>query len=180
MVKSKLFVFIILLVSVVIILSGCASPISKNAVVVHSIPAMQQHQKTVTIKTQGGSETSLVDISNISDIVFEKAIEDSIMESGLFTQVIHGDDSDCLLNVSIINVTKPVFGSSFTIKIETGWSLSDPNNKKIFMRESITSSYTATMGHALYGPKRFRLAVEGAIRKNIRLGLMAISRLQLE
>jgi hypothetical protein len=45
--------------------------------------------------------------------------------------------------------------------------------------QSIKSSHTATMGQAFAGVTRLRLAVEGAARENIQLGLMAISRLQL-
>jgi len=52
--------------------------------------------------------------------------------------------------------------------------------KKIFMRKAIKSSHTATMKEAFVGVTRFRFAVEGAIRKNIESGLMAISKLELE
>ena len=68
-----------------------------------------------------------------------------------------------------------MFVSSFTIKIEAAWSLSDPITKKVLMRESIKSQHTATMGESFVGVTRLRLAIEGAAQKNIWLGLMAIS-----
>ena len=63
--------------------------------------------------------------------------------------------------------------------MEAAWSLINNANKDVVMRESIKSSHTATMGDTLLGAKRFRLAMEGAVRENINLGLTAISRLQL-
>ena len=178
--RNKAFVFISLIVSVVIALSGCASPASKDAVVAHSVPITQHHQKTVSIQTQGGSETGAMDSSNISSSDLAKAIEESIVENRLFTQVIHGDGSDYLLNVTIVNMSKPMFGASFTVRMEVAWSLSEQKTKKVVMRDSIESSHTATMGQAFVGVIRLRLAVEGAVRENIRQGLMEISRLQLD
>jgi len=164
---------------VVTLLSGCASPASKDGMVIDSIANVQQHNKTVLIKTQGGKETGAADTPNISNNSFSAAIEESVINSGIFTQVIHGDNSDYILNVAIINMSKPLFGASFTVSMEAAWSLSDSVTKKMHWRESITSSHTATMGDSMMGVKRLRLAVEGAARENIRLGLMAISKLDL-
>lgn len=177
---NRTFAFTALLVSVAIALSGCASPASKDAVIAHSMPITQHHQKTVSITTQGGSETGAMDSSNISNGDLAKAIEGSIVENGLFTQVIHGGDSDYLLNVTIVNMSKPMFGASFTVRMEAAWSLTERKTKKVVMRDSIKSSHTATMGQAFIGVTRLRLALEGAVRENIRLGLMGISRLQLD
>jgi hypothetical protein len=165
---------------IVLALSGCASPASKDSVVVHSIPIAKQHQRTVSITTQGGSETSAMDSSNVSNSDFAKAIEESILENRLFTQVIHGPGADYLLNVTIVNMSKPVFGASFTVTMEAAWSLVEKSTNKVVMRDSIRSSHTATMGQAFVGVTRLRLALEGAVRENIRLGLMAISKLQLD
>jgi len=177
--NSKVLLYITFLVSV-IGMSGCVSLASKDAMIAHGISDIQQHQKTVVIKTQGGGGAGEEDSSRISNDDFAKAIEASIIEHGLFTQVVYGKGSDFLISANIINLTKPIFGASFTVEMEAAWSLSDPKSKKIFMRESIKSSHTATMDDALFGPTRARLAVEGAARENIRLGIKAISKLQLE
>jgi len=63
--------------------------------------------------------------------------------------------------------------------MEAGWSLIDAKNKKIVMKESIKSTYTASLSESVIGATRYRLAVEGAARENIRLGLIAISKLKL-
>ncbi len=178
--NSRAFVFTAVLVGAVAMLSGCASPASKEAVVVHDIQIVNHHQKTVSIMTQGGGETGSVDVPNISNPDLAAAIEESIVESGLFTQVIHGNDSDYLLSVTIISMTKPMFGFSFTVRMEAAWSLVNKETKEAVMREAVTSSYTATAGQAFAGVTRLRLAVEGAVRENIKSGLMKISQLQLD
>ncbi len=177
--NDRVFVLLIF-ASIAIGLSGCASPASKDALIAHDIQKIKHHRKTVAITTQGGSETGAMDSSNVSNNDFAEAIEESIIENGLFTQVIHDNGSDYLLNVTIINMSKPLFGGSFTVSMEAAWSLSDPITQKFVMRESVKSSRTVTMGEAFIGVTRLRLAVEGAVRENIRQGIMAISKLNVE
>lgn len=171
---------LIMLVSAIGGLSGCASPATKKGMVTESIYVLHQHPHTVSVSTQGGRETGAIDVTNISNDDFAKAIEESIIKSGLFTKVIETQDSDYSLTVTIINFSKPLFGGSFTVEMEAAWSLINTVSKDIIMRESIKSSYTATMGDAFVGATRFRLALEGSARENIRLGLLAISKLQLK
>ncbi len=178
--KNNKYVFTAALIGIVALLSGCASPASKEAVVAHGIAIDMQHQKTVSIVTSGGNETGALDTPNISNEDLAAAIEESITENKLFTQVIHGGESDYLLSVTIISMAKPLFGASFTVRMEAAWSLSNQKTGEVVMREPITSSYTATMGQALVAVTRLRLAVEGAVRENIKEGLTKISRLQLD
>jgi hypothetical protein len=162
-----------------IVLAGCASPASKEGMVAHNVPVSNKFDKTITVRTQGGSETGVADSSNIDNKDLASAIEQSIIENGLFTQVIHGNDSDYLLSVSIIDISKPMFGASFTVTLEAGWALMEQKTKKVIMKDSIKTSYTATMGQSLIGVKRLRLAVEGTVRENIKQGLLKISELPL-
>jgi len=161
-------------------LSGCSSPANMKAMTSGTIPGMQRHKYTVTIRTQGGNETGTIDVPSISNNDFAEAIEKSIIENSLFTKVIHGSDSDYFLNATIINISTPSFGASMTVSMETAWSLRNTRSRHVVMRESIKSSYTAGAFAAFAGVTRVRLAVEGAARENIRLGLIAISKLQLE
>jgi len=177
--NDKLSVLLLFLLAIAFLLSGCASPASKDAMIAHKIPEIRQYQKTVAITSQGGHETGAMDSSNVSNSVFKQAIEDSVIENGLFTQVVHDGGSDYLLNVAIVNMSKPVFGGNFTVTMEAAWSLSDANTKQHFMRKAIKSSHTATMGDAFAAVTRLRLALEGAVRENIRQGIVALSELNL-
>lgn len=178
--RNKSLISLAVLIGLVALLSGCASPASKEAVVAHGVSIDRQHQGTVSIVTNGGNETGALDAPSISNEDLAAAIEESITENRLFTQVIHGGGSDYLLSVTIVNMSRPMFGASFTVRMEAAWSLSEQKTNKVVMRESITSSYTATMGQALVAVTRLRLAVEGAVRENIKEGLLRISRLELE
>lgn len=160
-------------------LTGCAAPATTSSMVMESVAVMQKHPFTVSVRTQGGYETGAMDVSSISNEDFAKAIEASILSSGLFTQIVPLNASDYTLNVAIVYLSKPLFGTDFTVDMEAAWSLVDTTKKTVVMRESIKSSYTATMGDAFVGATRFRLAVEGAARENICAGLLAIGKLKL-
>jgi hypothetical protein len=171
----------IMVVGIVWGLSGCSTPTAtKGGMVLDPVPALQKHPYSVALRTQGGIEAGTTDFPGIPNDDFSKAIEESIIKSGLFTKVIQINGADYSMDVSIISMSKPLIGTSFTVNLETGWSLVNTASKEVVMRESIKSSHTATMGDAFVGVTRFRLAVEGAARENIRLGLLSISKLQLK
>lgn len=179
MTNIKTFGFVSILFIIANILSGCASPASKDAMLANSSLVTKQHNKTISITTQGGEELDGLGRSGVSDIDLAKAIEGSIVESKLFRQVIHSNVSDYVLNVAIVSISKPIFGGNFTVDMEAAWSLSELTTNKIVMRKSIKSSHTATMEQSFGGATRLRLAVEGAARENIEQGLIALSELQL-
>ena len=54
---------------------------------------------------------------------------------------------------------KPLFGTSFTVGMETTWFLDEGASKNVVMREPIKSSYTATMSDTFVGVVRLRLAL---------------------
>lgn len=178
--RFKAFFLATILTGAVGGLIGCATPATKEAMTADKVVVAKKHPRTVSITAQGGSETGVMDSSNISNSDFAKAIETSIVKNGLFTQVLEGGSGDYLLNVAITSISKPMFGASFTVNMEAGWTLMEKSTGKIVMRESIRSSSTVTMGQALIGVERLRLAVEGAARENIRDGLAAISKLKLD
>jgi len=177
--NNKFSIPLLLLLGMAILLSGCASPASKDALIAHQISGIQHHQKTVMITTQGGRETGAMDSSNVSNNDFKQAIEESVIENRLFTQVINDSGSDYLLNVAIVNMSKPLFGGNFTVTMEATWSLSDATTRQYLMRKAIKSSHTATMEDAFAGVTRLRLALEGAVSENIRQGIIALSELNL-
>ena len=172
-------VFLLLLLCMAIWLSGCASPASKDALIARGVPGVQHYQKTLAITTQGGYETTSIDGPNVSNTDFGQAIKESIIDNGLFTQVLQDNSSEYLLNVTIVNMSKPLFGANFTVTMEAAWSLSETSTKQYLMRKAIKSSHTATMGEAFAAVTRLRLALEGAVQKNIEQGIIALSELNL-
>lgn len=161
------------------LLGGCASPVTRDAVIVDDVTVVNQHQAAVSVATRGGSETSALGSSSISDAEFAKAIEESVLKNEVFTRVVTAENAEYLLNVTIVEMSKPSIGFNFTVRMEAAWSLVNAETKEIKLRKSIRSEYTATMGEAVVGVTRLRLAVEGAVKENIRSGLMEVSNLLL-
>lgn len=160
-------------------LGGCASPASREGMAVQQTQLVKHHPYAVGVQVQGGNDTSALDSSNIAAADFKAALEDSIKNSKLFTAVVPGKDGDYELSVVITRIDKPLFGASFTVDLEAGWSLVKVSDRSVVLRKSITSSHTATMGDSLVGVTRLRLAVEGAARDNIDKGLKTIAELNL-
>jgi len=169
----------LLLVAGAVALTGCATPATKEAMTAGNITPVNKHPYSVSVKASGGTETGAMDSSNVSNADFKAAIESSIVQSGLFKQVVQGDGGDYELTVNIVQLSKPTIGFNFTVNMEAAWSLTKVSDKSVVMRKVIRSSHTATMGDAFAGVTRLRMAVEGAAKKNIELGLQEVSKLEL-
>jgi len=176
-------------ISLALVLAGCASPASRVAMTPQTASVGKQHPHSIHVEASGGAETGAMDSSNISDADLKASIEDAIIQSKLFKSIVQGSGGDYELSVRVISLSKPLFGGSFTVEMETAWSLTkavdpkaaDPKaaNHSVVLRNSVKSSGTATMGDSLVGVTRLRLAVERAARENISQGMKAIAELNL-
>jgi hypothetical protein len=181
--KRILVVMGIVLTAVSLLMTGCASPATVQGMQPQSLAlqALQnKHPFSVSVQAAGGEETNPLWTSEISNEAFAQAIREGIAESGLFRSVITAGDGDYLLEVSIVNVDKPVAGFDMTVNMAASWKLTHVATRKIVFQDVIYKSYTATVGNAFAGIKRLRLAQEGAARENIQEGLNRISRLKLQ
>lgn len=162
-----------------IILTGCASPADRGAMTPQNLNVAKHHPYSLQVETGGGSETGAMESSNISDADLKAAIEDAVKQSKLFKTVVQGKGGDYELSVSVISLSKPSFGGTFTVNLETAWTLTKASDHSVALRKAVQSSGTATMGEAFAGVTRLRLAVEKAASANIRQGLQAIAALNL-
>lgn len=160
-------------------LAGCASPASHEGMTPQNLTVSKKNPYSISVETKGGSETGAMDSSNISNADLKAAIESSIVKSSLFKNIVQGKSGDYELTVSVTEISKPLFGLSFKVDLETAWSLVKKSDNTIAMRKVIKSTHTATMSDAVVGMTRLRLAVEGAAQENITQGLKAISELGL-
>ena len=165
--------------SLVALIGGCASPATKKEIIVENASFDTRHPYSVSVIAGGGGETTATSYTNITNEDLAGAIEESIMNSGLFSSVVKGDAADYKLSVYLVSMSKPMFGFSFTIDMEMSWSLMNMKTGDAVMRKSIKSSHTTTTGEAFAGVTRIRMAVEGAAEDNIRKGLQAIAGLTL-
>lgn len=190
--KSNRLILFILTIPLAGMFSGCTSLIEKiietkvQPMVARNIPNISPINKTISLQVQGGNKGALdyvYHIVDISDRKFKKAIEISIIENRLFTQVVRDKQADYLLIVSIVNMSDQsawkMDQDVFTANMEVGWTLIDPATKNIYMRKAIKSVFTSTEKGVFLPTTRVISAVEGAVRENIKLGLQEISKSHL-
>jgi hypothetical protein len=167
------------LIALMALLSGCATPATSIGMIPTKYEIFKKHAHTVHVIVTGGSETSAMWKPQISDEDFSLTLTEAINSSEAFSKVIQGAGADYLLYVAIFTIEQPLFGASFTVKMEIGWTLKRADNKVTVWQESIKSEHTTTMSEAFAAVTRLRLATEGAARENIAAGLARISKLTL-
>lgn len=162
-----------------LVLGGCASPADRSAMTPQNITVSKHFPHSLRVQTSGGAETGAMDSSNVSDADLKAAIEDAIAQSKLFKTIVQGSNGDYELSVRVVSLSKPLFGGTFTVDMETAWSLTKASDRSVALRKSVKSSGTATMSDAFAGVTRLRMAVEAATRNNIEQGLKAVTELNL-
>ncbi len=158
------------------LVAGCATASKPEAMVPTAAVAGMHHRQTASVVVAGGSETSAMGKSQISNEAFQQAIVQSIEKNQTFASVVKGADGDCRLAVTVVSMDQPSFGLSFTVKMEAAWSLKKADGT-VLMQESIKSEGTAGVGDAFAGVERLRLANEAAARANITAALDKIGKL---
>jgi len=160
-------------------LGGCATSANREAMAAAPLASAKKLPYTVSVDARGGQETGAMDSTNIANADLKAAIEDSITKSSLFKNVVQGKDGEYELTVTVTQLQKPMFGMSFTVVLETGWALVRTSDKAVVMRKVVRSEHTAGVSDSMVGVTRLRLAVEGAVRKNITDGLQSIAALSI-
>lgn len=161
------------------LLTGCASPATREGMIPGDMIAAKKHPQTVSINVAGGQETNPLWKSQISDSSFAEALSDAITRSKVFSAVVQGKNGNYQLDVVLVSMSQPSFGASFTVRMEAGWSLRHADGGAVVWQASVKSQHTARASEAFLGTERLRLATEGAAKNNIKQGLEKISQLTL-
>lgn len=161
------------------LLSGCASPATSKGMASPPFTVAKQHAHTVSVNVTGGRETTAYDPSQISNEAFSAALIETLRKTGVFSEVLEGDEANYLLSVTIFRLQQPVIGFSMRSNMEAGWTLVRRETNQIVWQEALETNFVATTEDALIGAERSRLAAEGVARENIKLGIEKISRLAL-
>lgn len=162
-----------------LILGGCASPADRAAMTPQNLTVSKHYPHSLGVQTSGGAQTGAMDSSNVSDADLKAAIEDAVSQSKLFKTIVQGNNGDYELSVRVTSLSKPLFGGTFTVEMETAWSLTKTSDRSVVMRKSVKSTGTATMSDAFAGVTRLRMAVEAATRNNIEQGIKTVAELNL-
>ena len=163
-----------------LIAAGCAAPAKTVNMIPKDISIETKHPYSLSTEVMGGEETSELGASKISDEAFKAALEDAVMESGVFSRVVDIDGSDYHLQVVITNLGQPMAAFNMTVTLVTHWKLEERSTSKCVWQDFVATKYKASMDDAVIGTTRLRIANEGAARMNIEEGIRKLSALSLD
>ncbi|MDP3658883.1 hypothetical protein [Phenylobacterium sp.] len=115
--------------------------------------------------TQGGSETNPLWMSNISNVDFKAALEASLRAANYLADEAQAATSE--ITASMIDLKRPLAGLDMSVTTRVRYSATDLKSGGVVFDDTVAATGTATMGDALIGVERLRLANEASVRANI-------------
>ena len=133
-------------------------------------------EQVVTDALAASNIFSGIDNSRKADVVMPM-----IGAKGVFPGTATSSDAPYLLNIRIIKVDTPSFSSRMTFSMNAVWSLYRNAGETELLHEKIHSTYTGGVFEGgIHGANRVRVAMEGATRENVRIGVEMLESLDLE
>lgn len=170
-----------LLAAATVLSSGCVATGAKSTAMTIALPAVEkQHPETVAISVSGGKATNPLWTSQVSNEDFQAALISSISASKVFSAVVQDGQNDLLLKVELLKLAQPLAGLNMTVTAETSWTLTNRLDGAVLWQKQISEAHTATMGDAVVGVTRLRMASEGAIQAVIKTGVEEMSRIRIK
>lgn len=142
--------------------SSCITTSHSDAMKPVAVSASRGTGQPVRVSVAGGSETTPIGGPGITDEGFKGALEDSLVQSGLFSKAGGGG---YVLTAYIAGIEQPVAGFSMRVNLEVSYTLS--RGGSVVWKKNIRTPYVAPVGEAFAGWVRLRKATEGAARENI-------------
>ena len=148
-------------------LPACSAIPKAEAMRVDRSVTARQQPGVLGVHVSGGQDFDF----RISDEQFEAALRESLTSSGVFARLAPADGGDWRLDV-VLGDGRGIEGTELTVL----WSLSRPATHETVWQELVTSK-----GRSFHfvGVTRNRRHQELAARENIRLGIEALSRVEL-
>lgn len=156
-------------VAALLFLGGCASGATAPGMTVKAAeitaPARPEVAQAVGVSAvSGGQATDPLWTSQISNKDFAKALVSSLRNAGLLSE---GANARYLVKAELIALEQPLVGFSMKVTSRIRYTLTDAKTGAVVFAEEIVAPHTATMGDAMIGTQRLRLANEGSARKSI-------------
>jgi hypothetical protein len=158
-----------LLLTLVLLASGCASgarpgamtvSVSPEAIIAESSPI----RRAIEIgAVTGGSETNPLWKSNVSNDSFRAALEQSL---ALHTMVA-ATGGRYLINADLVSLDQPFAGFELTVTAKVHYTVLSLADQAVRLDQVVETPYTAHFSDAFVAVERLRLANEGAMRANI-------------
>lgn len=158
-------------------LTGCASQMTHQDMTPARVRVVNHYSESVSVVALPAPEA---DAAAAAQFVAElrTALSDSIKTSKIFSSV-KPEGGDYQLTVQIFSESHPAFAIAFTSKLEMGWTLKRADTGAVVWQESIKSEHTTGGTEAFVGAERLKMAIAGALKKNISTGLSHMGKLSL-
>lgn len=158
-------------------LTGCASQMTHQDMTPAPVQLARHHPQSVSVSAlplpNGDTAAAAAVMAEL-----RTALSDAILASRAFANV-KPEGGDYQLTVQIFSESHPAFGISFTSQMEVGWTLKRADTGAVVWQESIKSQHTTGGAEAFAGAERVKMAIAGAMRKNISAGVSRIGALSL-
>lgn len=159
----------------VVILAGCATPASYQAMTVQ--PGAQATAPNPKLKGQielagvgGGTATNPLWTSQVDDQGFKKALGDSLAIAGYAPAP--GQPARYKLFAELKSLDQPLFGLTFDVKSTVAYRIEATGQETKLI--PVTATGTATTSDAFVAVERLRLANERSILENIKTLLASL------
>jgi hypothetical protein len=119
--------------------------------------------------------------SGIDNSMTAEVIMPMIRAKGVFPSIENSSNTPYFLTIRVIKVDTPSFSARMTVSMDAVWTLYRTAGKTELLYEKIHSTYTGGVFEGgIHGANRVRVAMEGATRENIRIGMGLLESLDLE
>jgi len=143
-----------------------------------TVELKKTHNASVSVSAEGGREKDPLGIPQLSNEQLKNVVKEAINESNLFSRVVT-NNQDYSLDLYIVRVSQPLAGNDITVNVEIAWKIRVGMSEKVVWQKSITTWATTERAASASCFNRIVLSTQEATRKNIELGLMEISGLEL-
>ena len=111
----------------------------------------------------------------VSAEAIHDALTAAVEDAALFDEIVPGD-ADRNLLVAVERIDEPEIGLDQTCTVTLRWRLTTGDGSRTIWEERITTERTLDFLDEIDSEARGRLAIEGALRSNLREGLERLSR----
>ncbi|TGK35720.1 hypothetical protein [Leptospira andrefontaineae] len=170
---------IVFLGAFALVIFNCAFPATREGMLVTDYKAPKKVGDKIYINESVGGKTTLPFwMSKVSDEEFTAAVKESVKSAALFETLEEQFGNNWSLKIEILDLDQPMFGTTFTVKTKIKYTLS--KGADVIKEFLIDESGDATVGDAIIGVKRMRLANENSAKANIKKFLEEVSKVQVK
>lgn len=153
--------------------AGCTT-VSSHVLVPEALNVERSVGGSVSISTSGSPKRAYVMRPVVTAEAIQDALTAAIEETGIFDRIVSAG-ADRHLSVSVERIDEPEIGLDQTCTVTLRWRLATGDGSRTLWESRITTKRTLDFLDEFDPEARGQLAIEGALRLNLREGLEQLS-----